>query len=178
MNPEKEVGQGVLNARYFVRWVLRDGGWVARLKQRGSPEEMTVQVAVGAAEEAKASWNPMGGLPLETYVRNGVEMALLKLERSMSTPRGRSVEAREFRGEEAETITNGVDTTFEEAARRDEVGVLREWCLRQGPVGAMLFRRLSACTAEELAAEFGMSVSQARRKLARITGVATQRFSG
>lgn len=163
----------------FVTWVLSEGRWYDRFQGGQWDWAVVKKAAVQAAEWSKAKWKP-GSLPMMTYVKRGIEMRMQTLLKS-AFERGLSVEAQTFENrdlEEFAELATAADEVLRPVMEKDEVDVLTEWCKGQGRAGQLLMARLSAETAEELAAKHGLSASQVHRILTAVMEVARERFRG
>ena len=159
--------------QWCVRWV-RETGW-----SRRAVEEEAVSVAFEAAGKAVERGRTVEPLGLRgdqvpaVYVETAMEWRLNNM-----VQRGKpELDTRPLTDRDHEELSCP-DDAFEGAAARDEFEVVERWCGGQGRGGSLLLAALRAEAYEVIAQHLGISVRQLRRRLARITGVATQRFSG
>lgn len=155
---------------------LESSGWSESLAQRGVPVDRMLRALRSALDCALATWHPDKGVPFEAYKKRGFNMAMHRLWDESELPRGRSVDARSLTDRDVSSLADPGVGPAESVGDADELEVLAAWCAGQGKAGDLLLRRLRAETAAELAAEYGMSVSQVRRVLATVADVAQGRF--
>ena len=129
---------------------------------------------VDAAASAFSKYDPALGESLSRFLERAVEWRFSDLFKRRVRANGRT---RPLTARDAEELA-APDDVLAEVAERDELAVLKAWCAGQGRAGELLWRRLLAETAVELAEEFGLSVSEVRKILAVHRDVAQKRFSG
>lgn len=170
MEPKKVAAWGRILASDSRLW-----SWCTRLcRSLGWWRDDAVDVAMAGARSAIAEWKGNGGdVVPEWFVGQRVSWELGKMSRKIE----RSVRTRPLEDEDYDEIDSGKDEVFGPVADADEFAVLSKWCEGQGRGGDLLRRRLVEESAEELAAGYGMSVSQVRKILSAVSAVARERFS-